>query len=102
MKKYKSLFKESEQKASYDLVANLYKKGSKWRTIEWANNNDKAIISNLSPTLLKKGENCNIEMMKGSSQFNLIISWKNSSNVILGCSLSFDNEKEAQKEGWSI
>jgi len=96
-KEHRKMFKES--KAPRVLVANLYKKGSTWRTIDWANNNDKSIVSKLSTTVLKN-EEYTVEKKSGSSGYTVIISWKNSNGVVLGCSLQFDNEKEFNKEGW--
>jgi hypothetical protein len=105
MKRYKRKFEESS--APENVEAHKYKSNPKdrlWKDISFADKKDKDILSKLTPTLLKKGEDYNIDIISTTSDGSILIRiyWINENGVMLGATKGFDSKQEAKNEGWEI
>ena len=91
--------------APYSIEASIYStlKNGKlvWKNIVLAERNNKELFNQIAPSLLSKGQECEIKVKfsgaDGSARF--LIHWNNG-KIMLGSYLNFDSESEAIEEGW--
>ena len=105
MKSYKRKFKESN--APENVEAHKYKNDPKskiWRDISFADRKDKDILPKLTPSLLKKGQEYDTEIISTSNDGSILVRiyWTNDNGIVLGATKGFDSKQEAQKDGWNL